>query len=74
MTRVSSETRDPAPGPAFDPALDPLGAASSLDAGEEDPDAASTAALPGHSADEVHDDAPTGPPQDPPVGPPSQDH
>ncbi|MGQ7295964.1 hypothetical protein [Quadrisphaera sp. KR29] len=57
-------------------AADPLGVAAQLDAGEEDPSAEVAASLPGHGADEVVDDAEghRGPAQEPPVGPPSQDH
>jgi hypothetical protein len=72
VTGVTSE--GPSDHPSVEiPLDDPLGVASPLDAGEEDPDAAATAALPGHAADEVVDDAPSGPVQEPPVGPPSQD-
>lgn len=69
-------TSEGTPGsqPVEIPLDDPLGVASPLDAGEEDPDAAVTAGLPGHGVDEVVDEAPGGPVQEPAVGPPSQDH
>ena len=56
------------------PLDDPLGVASPLDAGEEDPDAAATAELPGHGVDEVVDTAPGSPVQEPAIGSPAQDH
>lgn len=60
--------------PVETPLDDPLGVSSTLDAGEEDPDAAATAELPGHGVDEVVDEAPGGAVQEPAVGPPAQDH
>jgi hypothetical protein len=56
------------------PLDDPLGVASPLDAGEEDPDAAAVAELPGHGVDEVVDEAPGGTAQEPAIGSPAQDH
>jgi len=72
---VADVTSEGTPGPSVETPLDdPLGVASTLDAGEEDPSAAATAQLPGHGVDEVLDGAPGGPVQEPAVGPPAQDH
>lgn len=65
---------DPPAAPGADPGADPLGVASPLDAAEEDPDAAATAALPGHGVDEVVDEAPGTSVQEPQIGRPAQDH